>query len=458
MKKKSSINTKILKTLILLIITLIIIVSFVGVYGKRLNKLSNIVPDYNYNIDIKGAREFKLVVDNSEEEKKVYVDEGNLIVGEAKPDEEGNVSEVEGYTIKTLNVKANEEEDLNSNNYKKSRNIIENRMSSLGIQDYKIRLDRQTGNMTIEMKQDKNTDQNYSLIATKGKFEVKDYQNGIILMDNSYIKAVTPITNSNVTGAYSVYLQVTFTEEGANKLKEISNKYNVEKLKNGEENIKYISVELDGTVLYTTYFNEEWTTNYIYIPMSENIVDEENLKETYQAASKISNIINSGDLPITYTLQSDNFVKSKINNEQVKLFQYIIIGILILIMIVLSIIFKLHGFVLGFINIGFAALISLVLRYLKIEIALSGIVAILAVFIINLIFIIKILMNNKSNKETFWGIFKKYNLSIFPVMSIALVYTLANNINLISIGMVLFWGIILFEIYNILVTKILIEK
>ena len=43
-------------------------------------------------------------------------------------------------------------------------------------------------------------------------------------------------------------------------------------------------------------------------------------------------------------------------------------------------------------------------------------------------------------------------------MLIALVYTLANNINLISIGMVLFWGIILFEVYNIIVTKNLIEK
>ena len=45
-------------------------------------------------------------------------------------------------------------------------------------------IDNQTGNIKLEMKQDETTDMNYSLIATQGKFEVKDYQNGIVLIDN----------------------------------------------------------------------------------------------------------------------------------------------------------------------------------------------------------------------------------------------------------------------------------
>ena len=457
MNKKNLINTKILKTLILLIIILFIIAAFVGIYGKNLNTFSNLIPDYNYTIDIAGAREFKLVVDDSEEEKKVYVDTEGNVAGEAKLDEQGNASEVEGYTLKTIKVKANEEVALNSNNYEKTKNIIENRLNFLGVQDYKIRLDRQTGDMTIEMKQDKKTDETYSLVATKGKFEVKDYQNGIILMDNSYIKSVTPITNSNVTGAYSVYLQVTFNEDGENKLKEISNKYNVSESADGET-IKYIAMELDGTTLYTTYFNEEWTTNYIYIPVSENVVGEENIKEVYASASKIANLINSGNLPVSYIMKSDNFVKSDITNEKIDLIKYIVLGILIIVSIVLLIIFKIKGLILGFVNIGFVAILSIVLRILAVEISISGIMALLSVIGINLIFIIKILINSKKEENSFWNIFKKYNLSICPVILISLIYTLANNINLISIGMTLFWGIIVFEIYNILVTKIFIEK
>lgn len=456
MKKKDSINKNLLKILILSIVTLIIIVACLGVYGKKLNKLSNLLPDYNYTTDIKGAREFKLIVDTSEEEKKVYVDAENNVVGEAKTDDEGNASEVEGYTLKTLNIKLNEEDKLNSSNYKKTKNIIENRLNSLGIQDYKIRLDRQTGNMTLELKQDKDTDNNYTLAMTKGKLEVRDYQNGIILIDNSNIKSVTPITNSTVTGAYSVYLQVTFDEKGAEKLKKISNNYISTVLEDGEENIKYISVELDGTALYTTYFNEEWTTNYIYIPLVENVVSEEELKEAYDSASKISNIINSGNLPIVYTLQSDNFVKSEITSEHIKLVEYICLGILIIFMIVVAIIFKLNGLLLGFINIGFVSILSIVLRFLKVDISISGIIAIFVMIAINTIFMIKILKNNK--KELFWNIFKKYNFTILPVMLIAIIYTLTNNICVMSIGMILFWGIIVFEIYNIFVTKMFIEE
>ena len=127
-------------------------------------------------------------------------------------------------------------------------------------------------------------------------------------------------------------------------------------------------------------------------------------------------------------------------------------------MLILASIFRLKGLSLGFSNIGFVALVTLILKYLKVEISISGIIALLSMLVINLIFVIKILINNKIGKDSFWEIFKKYNVSIFPVMLIALVYTLANNINLISIGMVLFWGIILFEIYNIIVTKTLIEK
>ena len=457
MKKKNSINTKILKTLILLIITLFIIAAFVGIYGKNLNTFSNLIPDYNYTIDIAGVREFKLMVDDSEEEKKVYIDVEGNIAGEAKLDDEGNASEVEGYTLKNVKVKANKEEVLNSNSYEKTKNIIENRLNFLGVQDYKIRLDRQTGDMTVEMKQDENTDENYSLVATKGNFEVKDYQNGIILMDNSYIKSVTPITNSNVTGAYSIYLQVTFNEEGENKLKEISNKYNVSESDDGE-NIKYISMELDGTTLYTTYFNEEWTTNYIYIPISENVVGEENIRETHESASKISNLINSGKLPVNYVMKSDNFIKSDITNEKIDLIKYSVLGILIMFIIILLIIFKTKGLILGFVNIGFVAILSIVLRILSVEISISGIIALLSIIVINLIFIIKILINSKKGENSFRNIFKKYNLSICPVILISLVYTLANNINLISIGMILFWGIIVFEIYNILVTKIFVEK
>ena len=459
MKRKNLINTKLLKISIILLISLIIIIGFIGIYGNKLNKLSNLLPEYNFTTDIVGAREFDLVVDDSEEEKKVYVDENNNIVGIAKEDEEGKVSEVDGYSIKALTVKANEVDVLNRENYEKTKKIIENRIKNLGIVDYKIRLDNQTGNMVLELKQDKNTDINYNLITTLGKFEIKDYQNGIVLMNNDDVVNTNVISNQSVTGKYNIYIQVNFDEEGTKKIKEISKKYVATNSENGEENIDYIAVELDDSALYTTYFNEEWNVNYIYIPVAEEISDETELKEVYDYANKISNTINSGKLPIEYTLRIDNFVKSEITDLQIKIFKYSILGVLVIILIVLTILFRVKGFVIGFSNIGFASILLLVLRYLNVEIAISGVVSLIASIIINTIFSIMILINNKKDEKSFNDTFKKYNSLIFPIIILSLIYTiLTKNISIISFGMILFWGIIIFEIYNYLVVKILIEK
>lgn len=458
MKKKSSINIKILKISILLLITLFIIIAFLGVYTLRLNKLTNIIPNYNYGIDIEGSREFNLTVDTSEEEKEVYVDENNNIAGEVKEDSEGNKTQVDGYTIETLTVKANEDESLIKENYEETKSIIEKRIKDLGILDYKIRLDRQNGNIIIELEQNEDTDTNYSLITTLGKFEVKDYQNGIVLMDNKNVKSVNAVSNQSMTGNYSIYLQVEFDKDGTDKLKEISKKYVATTTEDGEENINYITIELDGETLYTTYFNEEWTSKYIYIPVIDEISDQEQLNEAYESASKVANIINSGKLPIVYTLQSDNFIKSEITDTQINIFKYSIVAVLFLILIVLTIIYKTKGLMAGFANIGFVSVFSLILKYLNIEITISGIVSLFFVIVLNTIFSIIILKDNKKDNRSFLETFKKYNLSIFPVILLALIFTLTSNINTISMGMILFWGIIVFEIYNITILKILLEK
>lgn len=442
------------KILILLTILLISIIAFIGIYVLNLNKLMNIVPDYNYSTDISGAREYILVVDNTEEEKTVYLDENNNIVGEAKKDDQGNTINVEGYRLQTVKVKKNEESNLKKENYEKSKKIIEKRIKDLEINDYKIRLDRQSGNMIIEMKQDENTDNNYALLSTKGKFEVKDNQTGIILLNNSQVESANVTTNTTVSGGYKVFLQVIFDEEGTKKLNEISKNYVSTTTENEENKIKYVTIELDGATLNTTYFSEEWNSNSLYIPVSDEINDATILKETIDSVQRIANIIDYGELPIQYTLQSDNFVKSAITEKHINTFEYSIIGFLIIVIIVLTVIYKGNGFEIGIANMGFVAIFSLILRYFKVEISISGIIAILSMIILNLAFSIIVLKNRNAFNEKF----KNYNLSILPVIIFSLIFTLVKNINIQSIGTVLFWGIIIFEIYNITVTKMLIKN
>lgn len=449
MKKKIK-DTKFLKILIWVIIALIIIVGFIGVYTNRLNKLTNIIPEYNFGMDISGNREFNLVIDDSENEKKVYVDSQGNIAGEVINEEK----QVDGYTIENKKIKANNEEYLTVDNYKKTKEIIEKRIKNLKINEYNLKVNNQTGNIVIELPQNADTDKNYSMLISEGKFEIVDNQTGIVLMDNNDIVKVFPTMNQSSTNGYDIYLQVEFNEMGTEKIKNISNKY-IEYTEEGKEEstIDYIAFKLDGTILYTTYFAEEWTSNSIYIPIANNITDSNQLNETYTSASYIAYIINSGKLPVKYSLESDEFIKSTITQKNIEIFKYIILGGLILILTILTIKYKLKGLELGIINIGFTAIYSIIIRYLKIEINLPGIIAIISIIIMNLILYYNILKNKDFNKAI-----KEFNVLIIPFMIIAIVFTLTNNINTLSIGMLTFWGIVISELYNLIVLKIILKK
>lgn len=447
MKKKTK-DTKFKKIIIWILVALLIIIGFFGIYTKKLNKLTNIIPDYTFGMDIKGNREFNLVVDNSEEEKKVYVDNSGNIAGEVIDEQK----QVEGYSIENRKIKANNEENLTADNYKKTKEIIEKRIKDLSITEYNLKLNNETGNIVIELPQNENTDNNYSMLLSQGKFEILDNQTGIILMDNSDIIKASPITNQSSSSLYEVYLQIEFNEQGIEKLKDISNKY-IEYTQEGQEESKidYISFKLDGTNLYTTYFAEEWTSSYIHIPITTG-VEQANLENVYNSVKNIADIINSGKLPLQYSLESDEFIKSTITDNDIGIFKGIILVILILVAIVFTIKYRIKGLKLGIINLGFLALYSIVIRYLKIEINLPGIISIIAIIIINLSLYYSILKNNINNKD-FNKKIKEFNISIIPFMIIAIVFTLTKNINTLSIGMLTFWGIVTSELYNLLILK-----
>lgn len=433
-----------------IIIILIILVGIMGIYVKKLNKFVNIIPDYNYGMDIIGNRQFFMTVDKTEQEKTVYIDEKGNIAGEVIDE---NIS-VNGYNIEKLSLNANKQENLTIENYELTKAIMEKRLKKSNVNEYNLKLDRQTGNMILEIVENNDTNTNYSLISTEGKFEIIDAQTGIILMNNSDIKSAAPVTNPDATGANAIYLQLELTDEGTRKINEISKKY-IEYKQDGEEESKidYITIRLDDQTIYTTYFNEEWTSNFFHIPVSEAGANEEELKQSYSGAYNVANIINNGKLPIKYILESDEFIKSSITENDVQIFKYIVLSILVLITIIFFIIFKLDGLKYGILNIGFVSLYSIILRYLKVEITLPGIISIIAIILINLVFYYNLLKKKIKNKDEIKQYFYKFNILMLPVIIMAIVFTLSNNINTLSIGMVTFWGFITAGIYNWIFVK-----
>lgn len=172
---------------LLLIVVLIIVLAFFGFFRKNSNIWNNLIPDYNYGMELKGVRELKYITDTSEEEKNVYVDSNGNILGvvienEDNSTEESNegvslevdegladnqnaenlVSETESekvpYATENRVIKANEDDVLTIENFEMSKKIIQKRLESRNIYEYNIRLDTVTGELIVELPETQDTD------------------------------------------------------------------------------------------------------------------------------------------------------------------------------------------------------------------------------------------------------------------------------------------------------------
>jgi len=459
--------------IIVLLVVMISLIAFWGIFTKENGVWNNLIPNYKLSLDVEGSRELRHMPDTTEEDKYVYVDENGNIKGEVWEDgsattedheaehenEEGETEEEElPYTKETRTIKVNHDDSLNKENFEQTKKIIQKRLKSQGILEYNIRLDDVTGSLLIETNNNNdNVAKIEELVSGLGKFEIIDYQNGLVLMDNSDIKNTTVVTSNN--SGYETYLQVEFNKEGSEKLREISTKYVEEKNKTESEEAeesaetekKYISIVVDDTTIMSTYFAEEMTNGVLQIPVGENTSDYDEYMEHYNSAKVISDMLNSGMLPVKYSLEVDNFVNSDLIKDA-KIYGIIAIVVVICISIIFIVKFKLQGLLASLLGIGYIGILTLVIRYTNATITESAVVAYCITILLNYIFMKNYLKN--SNKD-YMEIFKEFFLKLIPMFIIGIVFTLVNYYIVSSIGMAIFWGLILSVLYNLIFTNII---
>ena len=95
------------KVTIILLVLLICLVSFVGIYGKELNKMVNIMPDYKVGMDFGEIRGIRLNV-SDEVETKYYDAEGNETKPKEETQTEGEENKQEDITSKEVPVNPEE--------------------------------------------------------------------------------------------------------------------------------------------------------------------------------------------------------------------------------------------------------------------------------------------------------------------------------------------------------------
>ena len=459
---------------IILAIVLVTMVAFGGIYIQVQNRMSDKVKDYSYAMDLKGSRNIRLKVSDATD--TIIKDAEGKEVEETEELTDEQLAE-KGYTKEENPV--NSQDALTEENYEKSKNIIEKRLKALGVDNYIIKLDQQTGEIVLEIPENDQTDAVVSNISTTGKFEIIDTETQEVLMDNNDLKLANVMYGSDSsTGTTSsgtmVYLNIEFTKDGAKKLEDISNKYvktentdssentdSAENTENSEETTeKTITMKIDDEEIMSTSFDETIKTGKMQLSIGSSTTDSKTLQNYVSQASSMGVILDNGKIPVEYEISENEYVLSDITSDELQIVEYAMMAIVAIALIILIVRYKAFG-ILGSISyIGLASIFVLIIRYANVVLSIEGIFAIAIILILNYIFVNKLLSKLKDEKVNDRTVinktketYKEFFIKIVPICIAVVTFSFINWSSISSFGMVMFWGIALIALYNFIVTN-----
>ena len=443
------------RTLIILLIILLALISFGGIYIQKTKFVENILPEYKLGPDFTGLRNIGLKV--SDATKDIYYDlDGNVV------DEEGK-----NTTKKVESV--NKEENLTKDNYKKAKEIIEKRLekikqvqyTSAGIVEnkaidyYTIKQNEETGKIELKLPENANTDMVLRYVATKGDFTIVDDQDNV-LMDNSYIKEAY-VGYSSTSSGVTVYLTIQFDKQGTEKLKEISNTFIKTTDEEGNDTTKKIKVKIDDSEMLNTYFTEEISNGMIQL--SFGTATGNSLATYAQEAKNLETLLNAGNLPIVYEADENHYVLSDINKDMLFIPAIVIMSLLVIVIIILIVKYKVKGLLGAISIIGYIATFLIIVRLTNVVITLEGVAGIITSIILEYISIMYALNKMKENTDlTCNQCFTKFLPILVPIAISTVILCFVKWLPIYSFGMTMFWGIILVIVYNHVVTKLLVSE
>ena len=430
-----------------LLIVLISMIGFYGIYEQDKNMMKNKVKDYQYAMDINGARTIKLALNS-------------------------DVAE----------------EDKKEENYVKAKNVIENRLKYMNVGEYNISLNKSNGEIYIEIPENTNTDKTIANLTTVGKFEIQDSTTQEVLLNNEDIKASKVLYSQDSTGTVP-YLEIDFNKNGKKKLKEIStpttteenNVVENETTENSVENTtnttnttdnanttsREITMKLDDQDILTTTFDEPIKNGVIQLSVGSSTTDSETLSGYISQAQNVAMVLDSGNLPVEYEIEKNQYILSDITNNCI-IYVEIAIAVLTLISVLILIIkYKMNGLLAGLSLIGLLAVFTLTIRYANVLISIESVVGIVLVVLLDYILTIMILNKQKENikdeieNATNKAIIDSYKVFLsrtLPIFIMAIVFTFIKWNPLSSFGMVVFWGLSLIILYNVIITKFLLKE
>ena len=454
MKKEGSLKL----ILAILVIILLCIVSLGGIYAKDKNVMKNVLPNYILGMDLDTNTIIKLdVVKNEGNSSENTQEESNET---EKNSESENSENAENNTEKNNSENGQAQNIYTVENFEQSKKIIEKRLKNAGINQYTLRLDEQSGTIIMEVPDDTNNDTLQNIFVV-GKTEIKISENNEVIGDyNSISKITTAIDDSYVNygiGSF-VKLDIEFSKDAVKKFEEIKNNYIIPTDEEGKQTENNIVIAIDGSAICSmteTEFLETAVNGSLPLKLGDYTNDKTTLNNTLKEADSIKNIIQSGNLPIRYSVNYTNDIHSNISEIGI-ISVFAVILIIMLVYLVLK--YKLKGILAELDILGFGALLLLVLRYTNVEISIASIVSIATMLILQFIYSVKLLDNEKISSKIFTEETIKITKMLIPAFIISVVIAFANILEISGFGMIIFWGIILFEIFNNIITRAILTN
>ena len=437
---------------LILIIVLVSLMSFGGLFIQNNGKMVNLLPNYIKGMDLKGYRYITL---------------------EVAEDEENDHDNEEEKVEESAQTKEQQTEVDAKKDFINAKKIIEKRLKEMNVAQYTVAQDEQTGRIIINMVEDTATDTVIQYLYTTGNLTIED-PDGNVLLDSSQIKQVKTMY-ANTNNGTSIYLNIEFNKEGKEILRNISNEYRIpenteedteekatENVEENTEESKEVTIKIDGAKVLSTQFEKEITNGSIQLSVGGATTSQAELQTYAKEAGYVEKILNNGALPVEYEVTANRYVKSNITADTYPIGIIVLTVIVLGAMIYLIVRYKKNGLLSSIAYIGYIAVLLLVIRYTNVIITIEGIFGLIISLAINYIINIYILnyINKATDKEevetNFNRGFVKISIALIPVLILSVILILTSWLQIYSFAMIIFWGLAIAIIWNIILTKTLI--
>lgn len=469
--KKKKLTNALVKVIAVLAIILVALISFLGINKRNLNGWRKVLPEFNLSKELGEVRIFSFVTSTAtkevEENSDETKDEADTQATEeqtadnTKNETNSESTDNQSSSSEKKEVPVNDSSVLNKDNYKKVKNIIEERIKKFGISDSTVSVDDESGEVSISVPQTNISDYLVSLVTKQGKVEIIDSDTKEVLISRNMIKDVsayyvqsndssTSTNSSEIT--YDEGIKFEFTSEGQKKLNEISKNYIETTDEDGNTSQKTITLKIDDEEKYKTYFSPDGNYTNLAIPLYQGVSvdDMTTFNDNYAECRIISTCLNNDEMPIIYTVSTGTYIESNLGENFIM--YTVIVGVMILVVVALGMIikFKKNGILMALIEIGYVAILLLLIRAASVSITLTGLIMILFMSLINVFLLCLMLDKHKAMK------FGKFILNLIPLLITIIVFVFAKDVNISSIGSVGFYGFITF-IYTYLISILLLN-